>query len=133
MRTKSRKIATVVYFAMPSLLVNSVFLVGFLFSSFETLVAFVYITTAVSIIIYFIFNPCSFKVLVRGLMLSPLFLFIYATWGLLVDIIWLADDDFIAWPFNYIFSVACLIYYALPFISVSYAVRGIIAKVKSLK
>ena len=113
-----------IYLVTPSIL-NALCWSEFLYEVFDIYIIFAYLITITGVILFFKFNPCGFYAVVLGLILSPLYSLIVSTWRLL-EYINRGDGYYAAaWQFGYIFAIASVIYYVLPFIIASVIIRKI--------
>jgi len=117
------------YLLLPSIMISmfipfsrqnwQIYLTG---REFMVYLIFVYAITLTGIILYLVFRPCRFILLPLGLLISPLFLFIYDTW---------INPSFVIIP--YAPGMFGLIYYALPCTLISVVSVSAIAVMKKIK
>ena len=121
-----RKIFTLNYLVLPSLLVSSAYLNPILIPSdlFMLQMGLVYIITLIHVILFFILKPCRERILFLGLALSPL---LSSGYTLLALIVFLSRGDGLyaaIWQFNLLFVIIAVVFYVLPFIYISVLLRG---------
>ena len=122
-----RRVYSLLYIIMPSLLANVVFfqpqiLPRFLWIPFWNSVLILYLVTVVGIVLFFRFRPCEFNVLILGLILPSIFPFIYVVIGMEASAIFIV---FLLFFFFRLFGPMFL-FYSLLFIAISILVKKFI-------
>ena len=121
-----RKIFTLNYFVLPCLLVSSAHLNPILIPSdlFMLQIGLIYIVTLIHVILFFILKPCRYRILVLGLVLSPLLSVGYTLLELIFFII-RGDGLYAAiWQFSLLFVIGVVVFYVLPFLYISVLLQG---------
>ena len=123
-----RRIFSLFYIIMPSVLVNVLFLSHFVFPLFFVIpfwhsILILYLATCVGVILFFSFKPCEFNVLILGLFLSPLFLFIYAVVKMIPEITNAYASAVFILPFFILIATMPTLLYSLPFIAICFFIK----------
>lgn|GEM_PF-5165943 len=119
-----KKIFTIIYLFYPSVLVFLYCILAYYSNTSEAMIfVLVYLITIVAVVFFFKYNLCRFKALVSGFFLSPLSPLIIAIRELLLYTN-KADGLYAAiWQYAFIFVIACMVYYVLPFIIISIIIK----------
>ena len=112
-----KKVIPVLYLIVPTILVNGLIFHDFTVPSFWYYVLFVYLTTIIGIILFFIFAPCRFNALIVGLLISPMASLMLA----IAMLIFMSPE-----PSSLLSLVRFpIFFYALPFTMIALVVRRI--------
>ena len=111
------------YLTVPCILVSVPYWTEVVNDSFGVYVAFVYIITIIGVVIFFKFNFCKYYILPLGLLLSLFAPFVMTVWGY-VESTFRLDGYYAAlWQLNLIFLIVCSVFYVVPFVLLSLAIR----------
>ena len=118
-----RKVFTLVYLLLPSILVSSIIWIDPFVSieGFMYYTIFVYVITVIGIILFFKFNLCGFWALMLGLLISPLYAYIHDTKMYTPD--WI----------NYLLTGFVSLFYTLPFALISLILFTVISIIRKTK
>ena len=126
-----KKALPFIYFVLPSVLASGLLFHHFIFLPFWSYAIFSYLITFIGIVLFFKFNPYSFKKLILSLALSPLIPFTFGVVTFVLGIINAPSEAVSGYPLIFLVAIAFMfipiIFYALPFIVVAYIARGVVS------